>query len=426
MAEPAQLPSSEKESTVRLREEYLALLSNNFLDLPYVIASASADHRKLEMLRPTAGEYERLMDFYREGAIPPAQAARSAEVYQAVFDRLRRQAGPPGTPMSAEDLERYDHQHGPEIVNGTDFGILGIMGWLSRQVELDLAQLRLDLPYPVFVGEYPTGDFNACSCPSPSGVLVLVNRGLFVFIYLMAKLYALSVHYDFPSPGSVSVRIGEEGLVLPSDAPYAKVTIIDHVIDALMSYLLLRQPTKAQRLPPLGGARGLVAATLTTQSEKFVLAHEYGHIVAGHITSNLAVPQPTVGEGVRLVPISHAKEFQADGYGAAVMVTRDGTAQGIGGGELGWHQAVAAGTAFFFALADLIRRFEEAGGAPRLTDHPLPAERWNLLRPGFALTSGPAALSMAEGCIAWTQALIPEIQTRMTEVTRNVNLESSE
>ena len=322
--------------------------------------------------------------------------------------------------MSVEFLARFEEEHGQQIASGMDFGVIGIMNWLRRQVEIDLAHLHLKLPSPVFVGEYPTGDFNASSSPSSSGVgvLVLVNRGLFVFIYLMAKLYALSLHYDSPNPGEIAVKIGEKGLVVPDDAPYTKVVIIDHVIDALMSYLFLHQPTKAHRLPPLGWPHAMVAGTLTTQAEKFVLAHEYGHVVAGHITSNEAVPQPIAGHGVKLVPISHAKEFEADGYGAALMVTRDATAQGIGGGELGWKQAVAAGMAFFFALADLIRLFEK-GGAKALTDHPLPTDRWKLLRQGFALTSGPAALSMADGCFAWTQVLIPEIQRRMNELSRD-------
>ncbi len=321
--------------------------------------------------------------------------------------------------MSAERLARYEQQHRKEIAGGTDFGLIGFLRWLSRQVEIDLAQLRLELGCPVFVGEYPTGDFNAWSSASSSGVLVLINRGLCVFIHLMAKLLALSIHYNFPRPGGIAVKLDANGIVVPNDAPYAKDAIIDHAIDALMSYLLLRQPTKAHRLPPLGSPHGLVAAMLTTQAEKFVLAHEYGHVVAGHVTSNRSVPQPAAGRGVHLVEYSHAEEFEADCLAAAAMVTRDATAQGIGGGELGWHQAVAAGPAFFFALSDLIRRFEEAGGAKPLTDHPLPIERWKLLQPGFALSSGPAALSLAEGCITWTGALIPEIQRRMTELNHS-------
>jgi hypothetical protein len=319
--------------------------------------------------------------------------------------------------MSEEHIRRWEEQYREKIESGTYNGVTEILDGLSRQVELDLAQLGLALPVPVFAGEYPTGDFNAWSMPSPSGVLILINRGLFMLIYLMAKLYALCVHYDFPQPGGIAIRVNSDGVIVPDDAP-PKGAIVDLAIDALLSYLTLRQPTKARRLPPLAWPRGQVVAILTTQAEKFVIAHEYGHVVAGHVSAAGVAQEPEAGHGIHPVAMDHAKEFEADGYGAVVMVTRDATAAGIGGGELGWQQAVAAGPAFFFALDALLLRFRAALGQvpPAAADHPSSALRWQYLRPGFAVTSGSAVLTLADGCVQWTRALGDDVMRRLAEL----------
>jgi hypothetical protein len=280
-------------------------------------------------------------------------------------------------------------------------------------VEGDLARLRLALPVPVFAGEYPTGDLNAWTVPATGGVLVLINRGLFLMIYLMAKLYALCMHLDFPTAGQTSVRLGTDGLIVPDDGP-PKAVIVDLAIDVLLSYLTLRQPTKARRVPPLPWPRGQIVTMLTTQAEKFVIAHEYGHVVAGHVTATESV-RDAAADPLRHPAMDWAQEFQADGYAAAVMVTRDATAAGIGGGDLGWMQAVASGPAFFFALDELVARTRAVIGEapPAAADHPPSSQRWQLLRQGFAGTHGPAALTMADGCVEWARALGHDVALRL-------------
>ena len=416
MSEANPLHGSADDARAGLREQYLELLSGDFLELPFVLAADGADPRQRDKLGPTLGEYERLMGLAHDGALPPKHADRAAELFRELLDQMRNAPGPAGTPMSKEAIDRWAEQHAQGVASGTYAGIPDIMDGLSRQVELDLAHLRLALPAPVFAAEYPTGDFNAWTVPATGGVLVLINRGLFVLIYLMAKLYALCMHLDFPTAGQTSVRLGTEGLIVPDDGP-PKAVIVDLAVDVLLSYLTLRQPTKARRLPPLPWPRGQIVTVLTTQAEKFVIAHEYGHVVAGHVTATESV-RDAADDPLRHPAMDWAQEFQADGYAAAVMVTRDATAAGIGGGDLGWMQAVASGPAFFFALDDLVGRTRAVLGeaSPTAADHPPSSQRWQLLRQGFALTHGPAALTMADGCVEWARALGQDVASRLTEL----------
>ena len=75
MTEPMQQQDTESDPKAKLRQEYLTLLSDNFLDLPYTLAYGAADQRLQDSLLPTADEHKLIVNFYREGTLPGAQAS---------------------------------------------------------------------------------------------------------------------------------------------------------------------------------------------------------------------------------------------------------------------------------------------------------------------------------------------------------------
>jgi hypothetical protein len=237
---------------------------------------------------------------------------------------------------------------------------------LFRDVEQAADEYEWSSRTSVYAGQFPTGLFNAQAVGVADGALLLINTGLMMFIYQCAKLLFLNVqltlHDDAGAQhGSVSQQM-------------TNAEIIEALSDIILAYRFRRNSTFATRFPFESGLRGLLTATLAQSAERFVLAHEYGHAIAGHLTGGRAVRQIVTDNGLRIELLSKSweEEIEADLYGAHLVlppskrtIDSEGALQ-----PLGFR---LAGPLFFFALDDLISTIDETifgrGGA-EITDHP--------------------------------------------------------
>ncbi|MBN1428148.1 MAG: hypothetical protein JXB07_07170 [Anaerolineae bacterium] len=136
-------------------------------------------------------------------------------------------------------------------------------------------------------------------------VLVFLSYGLIQFLYQATKAVVLSWKPKTPPPGMVSCfssRQEDTEAVLAKD-PYP----IDLLLGTLRAFFFEGFPRDPASKPPEGGYL-LPISMLITLSERFVIAHEYGHALLHH----------GLGEDIDLhfPPEVKAwdKEFQADAF----------------------------------------------------------------------------------------------------------------
>lgn len=229
---------------------------------------------------------------------------------------------------------------------------------------------QMQLPFPVFVGLYPTGGFNAFVEVVPQGALLLVNAGQMdlMFCVLKVNLAASGGHDDPPllTDGQTTMALAE----------------------AFNAYLFGDGSLRAWALPPLDKNRAAVLGDVLGAGHHFVLAHELGHVACGHVH----LPD---GDGQAQVTLSPQTELEADRFAVDLLVKsiafedESPLAQFLAGGILNVLTVA-------FALEALQKEFGLA--SPAAGTHPALSERWKHL--GAELNERfPAAQPLARGKI---------------------------
>jgi hypothetical protein len=183
--------------------------------------------------------------------------------------------------------------------------------------------LRLKFEGKVYAGEFPTGDFNTHTArvPDGSGYIFLVNLGLMMLINTTAKIVMSQAQWaDFgPEGNPITESVDGEPAMTNQEAG-------DYLKDMIKQYVTLGQwkPISRHKRIVIKGVFGLLQAMLTDYAELFVLAHEFGHAVLGHLDNEesykLALPNPK--ESLSVIAKSRREELEAD-FVAGVLVTQD-------------------------------------------------------------------------------------------------------
>ncbi|MGH9605967.1 MAG: hypothetical protein ACRD3N_09735 [Terracidiphilus sp.] len=148
----------------------------------------------------------------------------------------------------------------------------------------------------VFVGEFPTGSINCQAVKVDGGYLVLVNSGT---LMMLQQVVTFLWHGDAAHP----------------TAP-ANQQVTDGIAEVLVNYVEHGDPFYGPK-PLIGGMLAVASSLMGAAAMKFVVAHEYGHILAGHLAEPDAKPlalETEVG-AVEVVGKNHAQEFEADDIG---------------------------------------------------------------------------------------------------------------
>lgn len=101
---------------------------------------------------------------------------------------------------------------------------------IAEQVEQRVAKSGVVLKRPVLVGEFPTGDYNACVVQARDGFIVLLNSGLMFTLWHVAKI--LAYHVDLG-------EIGSDGAlqVQQDNAHWNKATTPSAIAKVLFCYM---------------------------------------------------------------------------------------------------------------------------------------------------------------------------------------------
>jgi hypothetical protein len=190
---------------------------------------------------------------------------------------------------------------------------------LVRTLTDDFARANIRLPSTAFPGVFPTNTFNAQSVQRANGFLVLLDTGCFELIEAAV------------------------GVLLSKWEQEKKVEVLSSFIQTYCEHQTLPE-LHLLKPPGLGGPGEADASMLglmyplVTSTEEFVIAHEYGHVVNGHLDSanhrNLNVSLPTkTGKTqqetphetepvVELINKSFEQEFEADLWATDSLLSR--------------------------------------------------------------------------------------------------------
>lgn len=245
--------------------------------------------------------------------------------------------------------------------------VQGLLDDHANKVEHDIKRLGLKLNHAVLVADFPTSSVNAQVCLVDGGALVLVNRGLMTFLYHATKVISLSIAFaDFYGDGKMKYGSQKGNFSL------SKEQIVGHWVDLIVNYLLCRKPVLVDKLI-LSTAKASALMELVTFSEYFVIAHEYGHIILGHLRSERIIRRRCLGGSLEFVAKDWEMEFEADRF--ALRLLYESVPRVIDHTDKSFLlQSVLGAPLLFFALDRIITRtWAEVEGLqqiPVIADHP--------------------------------------------------------
>lgn len=259
----------------------------------------------------------------------------------------------------------------------------------AEQIESAAIAHGMDPRDRPLLGTLPTGQVNAVTylVPGSRDHVVLLERELFTFALLLSKVVCCTFPAEssasgrttfFTGPAAVRRRIEEHPELL------ARFT------EVLLAYALTGRPTFARPYLPERAHQHL-ALVLRTSMELFVLGHEYGHVLAGHLSQvSRTTPCRARLHDVDALEYSWKQEYEADAIGCrlAYSAMRD----------LGYDSALSFwGADSFFSGMDVMDRATSLllhGDEERqtLSSHPPSGHRRERLRavlPEIAMENHP-------------------------------------
>ena len=298
----------------------------------------------------------------------------------------------------------------PRDVDSVNRGYNGLLQETAIKIEQSIRNLRLRLEHDVFVGEFPTSSINAQARRVHSGVLVLINRGLMTFLYEVLKVTSLSWQFaDFQSGRPVvESAVGDSGRD-PDE-------IGECLADLILAYVAGTARQNPAAIAP-GYSKSIMIGSLLDQCERFVVAHEYGHILMGHLDKPRYRSVTTAVGDIEFVFKDWEMEFEADEMAAQVVL--DSVPRVIDDQKKSFALQIAVnGPLMLFALDELLTKAwnecQGLRGFPLVTDHPPPMLRAAALCTYFERSGIPeSAIPLVRANVDW----ILSMETRILKGT---------
>jgi hypothetical protein len=252
----------------------------------------------------------------------------------------------------------------------------GFANEVVRAIELQGRYLRT----PVYAGEYPTGAMNACITKSPSGIgwLILVNTGLMLSLWQAVKVHALAMNF-VEDDGHVKV--------LPARQPGWTCEQISRALAEIAFAYFTGDVTQATRYSTLAGRRLVMLERYVSCAERFIIAHEFAHLIAGHLQEAAPAVWRTPKGNLPVVNPLQEREFEADEIGLSLTFALPKEIASNKDRLFNEMSGRIAGPVFYFQLSELfntigVKVFRQRD--PSVSTHPSPTERGRRLIDLFA------------------------------------------
>jgi len=248
-------------------------------------------------------EFEKYLSRYGLKPRPlPSRQVREAgerEVVRIMYEEAKSR----GDPMAESILIAYEKNRDRYLAETRHPATIAIEKAAARVEETIRALPAFAVKFhdEVFVGEFPTGSINCQTVKVDGGFLVLVNSGT---IAMLQQVVTFLWRGDADHPSSP-----------------ASLQAADGVAEVLASYVEYGDPFYGPR-PLAGGLLAVASSLMDEAAMEFVVAHEYGHILAGHLNQPDAEPlalETEVG-AIEVLRKNRAQEFEADDIGYRLVL----------------------------------------------------------------------------------------------------------
>lgn len=251
-------------------------------------------------------EYEKYLDRYglKPRKLPSRQVREAGErdAVRIMYEEARSR----NDPMAEMILTAYEQRRRRDVAE-TRHPATILIEESAAEVEATIRALPAfadKFHDAVFVGEFPTGSINCETVKVRGGFLVLVNSGM---LTMLQQVVTFLWRGDPDNPNSPESLLSADG-----------------VAEVLASYVKNLDPYYGPK-PLVGGMLAMASGQMASAVRKFVVAHEYGHILAGHLTDpdHELLPLETEVGTIEVLRKNYAQEFQADdiGYRLTLGVT---------------------------------------------------------------------------------------------------------
>lgn len=282
---------------------------------------------------------------------------------------------------------------------------------LQEEVEQDIRIRGGELESEVFVGEFPIGSCNACAMPSTSGNLILLNAGLFQTVYAIGKVFVNSLDYLIVG----GEECGDPSLPMAQNLGWPKIVwtredTIAALTELFVHYSLHSGVGRGPRLPVPDVQRAEFLSDVVHQAEKFVVAHEYAHILQGHCENAVEKRTTPFGE-LNVFVQSQRDEFDADILALNLLLASKNWSTPEDGG-LGDANRCPGGIALLFAANLLMDHVYEGAHdlqSDQLSDHPRPNDRAMKLAEFVCGRYGDGILKIMPTVMVWAFDVSPPV-----------------
>ena len=264
-------------------------------------------------------------------------------------------------------------------------------------------------PWPeLAVGSLRTGQINALTLaiPRQNEYVVAFEDGVFTYALLLSKIIAQTMKYHFVEDGGVSLSVKEEDIL---QTIAANPEILSRFTEVVAMYAIYGDPSRARQYILPDRVQIITSQLLLNSLELFILGHEYGHAIAGHLSSAkrtaslLPGAEATAEAEAEVEEIAYAwsQEYEADFIGMHLAIAAMRLAEKVDVALSFW------GADFFFSSMDvmdkavsLLRHGDET--RIQLGSHPPHTNRRDFLRESLKRS---AENEIAEGAIGLGQAI---------------------
>jgi hypothetical protein len=318
---------------------------------------------------------DRFLAFLQQRAYDGVDMTAFTDTYTSMSARVReelRDHGYQGEWDFALDPERpFQHPAEktiiPELLADIESGVR--RSGLTKQL---LPRFR-----PTF-GVLPTGEVNAVTIKVPGAdeYVVVLEAELLTFSHLLSKAIA------------PAFAITRRGLDLNSDRLVERIAgnqeSAQRFSEAVLAYAQHGRPGLAPQYV-IGSDSGFIAGLLAYGMEKFVIGHEYGHVVNGDLRDGTSREMRVLADqDVEAVGYSWQKEFRADQHGMMLSILSNLGRRNTGlGSQLLLYSS--GGADLFFTAMDIMDRATSlllTGDEKQMSigSHPPAADRRLVLR----------------------------------------------
>jgi hypothetical protein len=289
-----------------------------------------------------------------------------------------------------------------------------IMLSLEREIRDAAAEFSNELPSNIVLGTLPTGQVNAITVkvPDSEDYLVLFESQLFTFCLLMSKAITGALLTEEKEGKFFKFSTDEEHW---KSMIASRPVIRERFYEVLVAYLVTGRPANAK---PYFVPKNheVIVSSLLTPMELFILGHEYGHVIGGHLEHSQLAKRMISSIEVDLTLQNWEQEFQADALGLQLALSAS-IKEGYDIGLSYW------GADFFFKCVQLVER-----GLAILTDntvggsdtHPPSSERQKALRRSLSERLGEqqarGPLHLADTIDRLSDYLMTTVESQLTEL----------